>query len=112
MTSQQISSQRQRPQESVNENEMAFLVTHWLRNFTANNDNNNNNNNYNSAAAAASVGITSNETIISSSGGATATDEQIKAKRKALEQIQRAATDLASAFSTLGAFGTTSSKVS
>lgn len=71
-----------RPQEAANDSELAFLVTHWLRNFNQTNGSN--------AAA--------------SPNDATTMDD--RSKREALERIQRATSDLASAFSALGTFGT------
>lgn len=86
------SHDRQRPQEVVDNNELAFLVTHWLRNYTGPNINNSNNN------GNAEGGATQTATADASTPS--------RAQQEALERIQRAASDLASAFSTLGTFGT------
>ena len=70
-----------RPRETVDDSELAFLVTHWLRNF--------NQTNAESNASVVQVDSVNN-----------------RSKREALERIQRATADLASAFSALGTFGT------
>ena len=74
-----------RPQEAANDSELAFLVTHWLRNFNQTNGSN----------AASQNNATAATTTIDD-----------RSKREALERIQRATSDLASAFSALGTFGT------
>ena len=71
-----------RQQEPVDRSELPFLVTHWLRNFNLDND----------------QGVDRNETMQIGNSN--------KKKREALERIQKAASDLASAFAALGAFGT------
>ncbi|CAB9519710.1 bromodomain and WD repeat domain containing [Seminavis robusta] len=68
-------STARRQQEPFDSAELPFLVTHWLRNFPSSQD----------------------------SGGTTTSSAE--EKHAALARIQRAAGDLASAFSTLGAFG-------
>jgi hypothetical protein len=63
--------------------EIPFLVTHWLANYgTVHNHNNNNNNNYKNASS-----------------------EQ--ERQESLARIRRATSEIASAFATLGAYGTT-----
>jgi hypothetical protein len=63
-------------QEPINSSELPFLVTHWLRNYSSQIDHDGN---------------------CSSAGAA--------GKHAALERIKKATGELASAFSSLGAFG-------
>ena len=62
--------------------EIPFLVTHWLANYgTVQNDNNNGNNNNKSSSE--------------------------QERQEALVRIRRATSEIASAFATIGAYGTT-----
>lgn len=74
-----------RQQEEMDGSELPFLVTHWLRNFQA------------------SQGTAPEGSDSAASSGVS--EEQRKA---ALGRIQRATSELASAFSALGVYGTAS----
>ena len=83
--------------------ELPFLVTHWLANFAAS-----------SAAAGSAPPVASSSRVLGgapalavssadvSSTGATATAEE---REEAIRRLQRATGDIASAFTTLGIFG-------
>lgn len=76
-----IENGNRRPRESTNGTELPFLVTHWLQNFDP----------------SASIG----DRLL---GPSPATSED-RAKQVALERIRKATSELASAFTALGAYG-------
>lgn len=74
-----------RPQEPMDGSELPFLVTHWLQNFNPN-------------ANANAEGETFQAEADTDNNTATQ-------RRAALERIRRATSELASAFTALGAYG-------
>ena len=66
-----------RPQESIDVSELPFLVTHWLHNFNPNENGQEGN----------------------------SSKENSREKQLALERIRKATSELASAFTSLGAYG-------
>jgi hypothetical protein len=75
--------------------DLPFIVTHWLANYNKNNGNGNNK----ETARTASTTTTTN----------TAVDDlqTIQRRAEAMAKIRKASSDIASAFASLGAFGTT-----
>ena len=79
--------------------DLPFLVTHWLANYNENNGNGNNGNNEETARTASTTTTTN-----------TAVDDlqTMQRRAEAMAKIRKATSDIASAFASLGAFGTTS----
>ena len=87
--------------------DLPFLVTHWLANYNKNNNGNGNNNGNNNEetttmTTASTTTTTTNNTAVDDDLQTT-----IQHRAEAMAKIRKATADIASAFASLGAFGTT-----
>ena len=86
--------------------DLPFLVTHWLANYNKNNNGNGNNNGNNNEETT----MTASTTTTTTTNTAAVDDDlqqTMQRRAKAMAKIRKATADIASAFASLGAFGTT-----
>ena len=79
--------------------DLPFLVTHWLANYNKNNNNNGNNNE--------ETTMTASTTTTTTNTAAVDDLQTMQRRAEAMAKIRKATSDIASAFASLGAFGTT-----
>jgi hypothetical protein len=87
--------------------DLPFLVTHWLANYNKNNNGNGNNNGNNNEETTMTMTASTTTTTTTNT---TAVDDDLQTMQRraeAMAKIRTATADIASAFASLGAFGTT-----
>jgi hypothetical protein len=85
--------------------DLPFLVTHWLANY---NKNTNTNGNGNNNEETTSTTTTTTTTTTTNTNTAVDDVQTMQHRAEAMAKIRKATSDIASAFASLGAFGTTS----